>query len=201
MINRRLFLLAGVAMPAQISAAAETSAQKIVRAARAQLGTSYSPGYVRLAYPNGDLPADQGVCTDVIIRALRAVGYDLQVRIHEDMKRNFAKYPQNWGLKRPDSNIDQRRVPNQMKYFERHGKQLTLSTDDARLAEWQSGDLVYWRLDNGLLHCGVVTDTKSDNRPHVVHNLSRCQEEDCLTQWRIIGHYRLVLKSVESPAR
>lgn len=163
---------------------------KIAHAARAQIGTAYAPGYVSMAYPNGDLAKDKGVCTDVIIRALRAVGRDLQQLIHEDMTSNFAKYPQLWGLKKPDANIDHRRVPNQMKYFERHGKTLALATDAASLEKWQPGDFVYWRLDNGLLHCGVVSDQKANGRPLVIHNLSICAEEDCLTQWKIIGHYR-----------
>lgn len=171
-----------------------TIPQKIVVAARrqAQEHTSYMPGYVVIAYPGGDVPRGQGVCTDVIIRSLWAVGLDLQVLIHKDMKAHFSQYPHKWGLTRPDTNIDHRRVPNQMTYFKRHGRILTTVYSDETKSQWGPGDLVYWDLGHkGLLHCGVVSDTKGwSGVPLVIHNLGGCREEDVLLAWKTIGHYR-----------
>lgn len=178
----------------------QTAADKIVASAKKQAakGALYAPEYFVIPYPNGDLPADKGVCTDVVVRALRSANYDLQKLIHEDMKRNFGKYPNNWGLSRPDPNIDHRRVPNQMRFFERHGLSLTLEVSKDTLDDWQPGDIVYWKLDSGLDHCGVLTDTRNENgEPLVVHNLGRCVEENCLTKWRITGHFRFPKKEKE----
>jgi uncharacterized protein YijF (DUF1287 family) len=85
----------------------------------------YDPSYFQLDYPNGDVPQDKGVCTDVVIRAYRKIGIDLQKEVHEDMKSNFSKYPKIWGLTKPDKNIDHRRVPNLMTFFTRHGNDET----------------------------------------------------------------------------
>ncbi len=189
--------LGPAALAGTVPADVQTAAEKIVASAKEQArkGAVYAPGYFAIPYPNGDLPADKGVCTDVVIRALRKAGYDLQKLIHEDMKRNFNKYPNNWGLKRPDSNIDHRRVPNQMRFFERHGLSLTLKVTEDTLERWQPGDIVYWKLDSGLDHCGVLTDTRNGSgEPLVVHNLGRCVEEDCLTKWKITGHFRFPKK-------
>ncbi len=150
----------------------------------------YDPAYVRLAYPNGDVPIKRGVCTDVVIRALRAAGTDLQKNVHEDMRRNFRAYPAKWGLKRPDPNIDHRRVPNLQTYFKRHGKALPV-TD--RVADYRPGDIVSWRLPNGLDHIGIVADgaVPGEVRHPVIHNIGRgAAEEDVLFAWKITGHYR-----------
>jgi uncharacterized protein YijF (DUF1287 family) len=150
----------------------------------------YDPSYFRIQYPNGDVPADKGVCTDVIIRAYRAIGIDLQERVHEDMKKNFDKYPSLWGLTRPDTNIDHRRVPNLMKFFIRHGESLPTKKIGS---DYLPGDIVTWSLANGLLHIGIVVNEKSaDNeRPLIVHNIGRGQEiSDCLFSFTILGHYR-----------
>jgi uncharacterized protein len=165
-----------------------STAEKIVAGARKQIGTAYTPGYFKIAYPNGDLPSDQGVCTDVVIRALRHAGYDLQKLIHEDMRS--STYPRREGRGR-DSNIDHRRVPNQMHFFARFGKKLPIAVDDRSLKAWQPGDFIYWKLDSGLDHAGVVSDVKNIHGvPLVIHNLGRCAEEDVLTSWKITGHYR-----------
>jgi len=150
----------------------------------------YDPTYFKLDYPNGDAPADRGVCTDVIVRAYRKMGIDLQKEVHEDMKKNFNEYPKNWGLKGPDKNIDHRRVPNLMVYFKRFGetKKITDNPDD-----YISGDIVCWNLAGGLKHIGIVVNTKSTDgkRPMIVHNIGAGQvEEDCLFSFKIIGHYR-----------
>ncbi len=165
----------------------------VVIGARAEVTrrVTYDASYRSIDYPGGDVPPDRGACTDVVVRAFRRAGIDLQKLIHEDMQANFNLYPQNWGLNRPDPNIDHRRVPNQMKFFARHGQPLTLSVKEEDLAAWQWGDVVYWRFPNGLEHCGIVSDRKNDQGvPLVIHNAGVAREEDCLTRWEIIGHYR-----------
>lgn len=139
------------------------------------------------------MDAAYGACTDVIIRAFRNAGIDLQQLIHEDMAANFALYPARWGLTAPDPNIDHRRIPNQMQFFKRFGQELTLKTD-TDFKQWQWGDLVYWRFNNGDEHCGIVSDrTSTDGRPLVIHNAGIAREEDCLERWEIIGHFRFPL--------
>ena len=150
----------------------------------------YDPAYFVIPYPNGDVPKGKGVCTDVIIRAYRTLGVDLQVAVHEDMSQNFQLYPKNWGLKKTDKNIDHRRVPNLMKFFERHGASLGISSVPR---DYQPGDVVTWDLGKGIGHIGIVTDKKSsDNaRPLIVHNIGNGQEiSDCLFTYKITGHFR-----------
>ncbi len=150
---------------------------------------TYDPSYFSIKYPNGDVPSDKGVCTDVIIRAYRKVGIDLQKEVHEDMKVNFSKYPKIWGLKTTDKNIDHRRVPNLMTYFKRKGvsKAITKNAKD-----YLPGDVVAWNLGGGLTHIGIVVNKKSsDGKRHlIVHNIGAGQVlEDCLFNYKIIGHY------------
>lgn len=150
----------------------------------------YDPSYFRLEYPNGDVPPNKGVCTDVVIRAYRKLGIDLQKEVHEDMKANFAEYPKNWGLSNPDKNIDHRRVPNLMTFFERHGTTLPISDNPN---DYQPGDIVCWNLGGGVTHIGIVSNKKAINglRPLVVHNIGRGQVlEDMLFNYKVIGHYR-----------
>lgn len=150
----------------------------------------YDPTYFVIPYPNGDVPANKGVCTDVIIRAYRKLGIDLQKEVHEDMKKHFELYPKNWGLKRTDTNIDHRRVPNLMTYFSRFGSVLKKSTN---AKDYQPGDIVTWNLGGGIGHIGIVINKKSEDgrRYLVVHNIGRGQEiSDCLFQFVITGHYR-----------
>jgi uncharacterized protein YijF (DUF1287 family) len=171
-----------------------SNAAKIVAAARAQVGTVYDQSYYSLSYPGGDVPKGRGACTDVIIRALRATGRDLQKLMHEDMKRNFALYPsrKRWGLTRTDKNIDHRRVPNQMVFYRRFGQELTRDTSAKNRAAWQPGDIVCWDLNgNGMTHTGIVSDRNNvRDWPLVIHNIGGCREEDALTAWKIIGHFR-----------
>ena len=163
--------------------------QCLVDASRQQIGVtlSYDPAYRRLDYPGGDVPIDRGVCTDVLIRAYRAVGVDLQQLVHEDMRGHFAAYPNNWGLNRPDRNIDHRRVPNLARFFSRQGQQLPLTGDD-----YQPGDLLTWRLPSGVPHIGIVSDRKaSDGTPLIVHNIGAgTREENMLHDYTLTGHYR-----------
>ncbi len=137
----------------------------------------------------GDVPADKGVCTDVVIRAYRKCGIDLQKEVHEDMKANFTLYPKIWGLSRPDPNIDHRRVPNLMTYFSRKGTAKTISD---KPEDYQTGDIVCWNLGGAITHIGIVTDQRSADgkRPMIVHNIGSGQVlEDMLFDFRIIGHY------------
>ena len=150
----------------------------------------YDPAYFRLSYPNGDVPSDRGVCTDVIIRAYRKLGIDLQKEVHEDMKANFGMYPKMWGLSRPDRNIDHRRVPNLMTFFSRHGVVKPIST---RAQDYKPGNIVCWNLGGGLTHIGIVSNKKSADgqRYLIVHNIGAGQVlEDCLFSYKIIGHYQ-----------
>jgi uncharacterized protein len=174
--------------------AQETSpALKRVEAARKQLGVTvtYDPAYVGLAYPQGDVPRDRGVCTDVLIRALRdASGLDLQKAVHEDMKAHFSAYPKIWGLTKPDKNIDHRRVPNLQTYFKRTGASLPVSQ---KTGDYQAGDIVTSMLPGNLPHIMIVSDRKTPvGVPLVIHNIGRgTQEEDCLFRYPLTGHYRL----------
>jgi len=150
----------------------------------------YDPSYYSIDYPNGDIPSDKGVCTDVVIRAYRKIGIDLQKNVHEDMKVNFSAYPKNWGLKTTDKNIDHRRVPNLMTYFKRQGAEKPIS-DKAK--DYLPGDIVCWNLGGEITHIGIVVDKKSKNgeRNLIVHNIGGGQVlADCLFDYKIIGHYR-----------
>ena len=150
----------------------------------------YDPAYFKIPYPNGDVPAGKGVCTDVVIRAYRTQGIDLQKNVHEDMSTNFKLYPKFWGRKTPDSNIDHRRVYNLMVFFARKGTEKKKS----KIAEdYLPGDIVCWNLGGNITHIGVVVNKKSADgkRFLVVHNIGRGQElSDCLFSWKIIGHYQ-----------
>ena len=149
----------------------------------------YDPSYFQIDYPDGDIPADKGVCTDVIIRAYRKLGVDLQKEVHEDMTAHFDEYPKNWGLKTPDKNIDHRRVPNLMTFFKRHGtvKKITQDPND-----YKPGDIVCWNLGGGITHIGIVSGKKSNDgqRYLIIHNIGAGQvAEDILFDYKIIGHY------------
>ncbi|RYE00417.1 MAG: DUF1287 domain-containing protein [Sphingobacteriales bacterium] len=151
----------------------------------------YTPDYVVLSYPGGDVPAGTGVCTDVVIRSLRKLDIDLQKEVHEDMKKNFSLYPKTWGLKSADKNIDHRRVPNLMKYFERKGYSQPITQYGK---DYLPGDIVTWVLSNGLTHIGVVSNNvnRDGNRYKIVHNIGGGQvEEDVLFEYKVTGHYRL----------
>jgi uncharacterized protein YijF (DUF1287 family) len=151
-------------------------------------GTVYDPAYVRLRYPNGDLPRTMGVCTDVVIRALRSVGKDLQKLIHEDAKKHPTRYSR---IEKLDRNIDHRRCPNQAAFFKAHGKQLSHAYKASSAQAWKPGDFVFWKLPNGRDHVGVVTMRRNaDGKPWVVHNLGGTRHEDVLTEWKLVGRFR-----------
>ncbi len=186
------WLVVTTGVPAQTATPANGfDAAQIVAAARKQIGVtvSYDPEYRVLAYPGGDVPMNTGVCTDVVTRALREQGVDLQRAVHEDMQRHFAEYPHQWGLKTPDANIDHRRVPNLMTYFKRRGWERPVTGQGE---DYHPGDVVTWNLGGGITHIGVVSDTPGRAAPMVIHNIGQgTREEDVLFAFKIIGHYRL----------
>lgn len=150
---------------------------------------AYDPSYFSIDYPNGDVPKGKGVCTDVVIRAYRKLGIDLQKEVHEDMKAYFDVYPKLWGLTKTDKNIDHRRVPNLMTFFERHGHVKPLSQ---KASDYTPGDIVAWNLGGATTHIGVVVNKKSvDGQRYLIsHNIGNGQElSDCLFSYKIIGHY------------
>lgn len=151
----------------------------------------YDQAYVVLDYPNGDVSEERGACTDVVIRALRAAGVDLQKEVHEDISGNFPLYPQKWGLRKPDKNIDHRRVPNLQMFFARRGKDIATTGDSA---DYKPGDIVTWDLNGkGMTHIGVVSNlwNEQTKRFLVIHNIGRGAEaQDVLFDWQITGHYR-----------
>ena len=151
---------------------------------------TYDPSYFSISYPGGDVPTDKGVCTDVVIRAYRKMGVDLQKEVHEDMKDNFSAYPKIWGLTRPDTNIDHRRVPNLMVFFERFGAVLPITK---KAQDYVPGDVVCWNLGGAITHIGIVSHimSRDDERFLIVHNIGAGQVlQDCLFDYKIIGHYR-----------
>ena len=175
-----------------LPAAASPQLKQFIEAAieQSKITTGYDPAYVKLDYPNGDVPSDTGVCSDVVVRAFRKVGIDLQKELHEDMTRAWSEYPKKWGARGTDSNIDHRRVLNLDTYFTRQGKSLPIS--DSR-ADYLPGDVVAWELSDGVEHIGIVTNlaTVSDKHYLVVHNIGAgARIEDVLMAWKIIGHYR-----------
>jgi uncharacterized protein YijF (DUF1287 family) len=181
---------------------ADSAGRCLVRAARDQVGvtTLYDPAYRRISYPNGDVPGDRGVCTDVVIRAYRAFGIDLQRLVHEDMQRAWSKYPKLWGLTRPDSNIDHRRVPNLRTFFERQAQTLRTTLEPS---DYLAGDVVTWKLTSGVPHIGLVSDHRTASGvPLVIHNIGAgAMEEDILFRFEITGHYRHVPERIERECR
>jgi len=185
--------------------------ERLIEAGMERIGKTlvYDPAYKQLSYPGGDVPADRGVCTDVVIRAYRALGIDLQKLVHEDMRRAFHSYPKRWGLSRPDKNIDHRRVPNLRRFFVRHGKVLRVSLN---ATDYKPGDIVTWDItrpvsetrshDGGRQsrlrfgrkpHIGIVTDRRSPDgkRPMIVHNIGAgAKLNDILFAFKVTGHYR-----------
>jgi uncharacterized protein YijF (DUF1287 family) len=174
-----------------IPLAVARSPDDLVKAARTQIGvtTGYDPAYRKIAFPGGDVPPDRGVCTDVVIRAYRKLGIDLQALVHRDMRAAWSAYPKSWGLKSTDTNIDHRRVPNLAVFLRRHGSALPAS----RLAaDYKAGDIVTWQIPPHLPHIGIVADELSANgTPLIIHNIGTgTQIEDILFAFKIVGHYR-----------
>lgn len=165
---------------------------KLVDAAleRTNYQVVYNPAYMTINYPNGDVPEYQGVCTDVIIRIYRKLGIDLQKEVHEDMTHNFNLYPKLWELKKPDSNIDHRRVQNLMVFFGRYGQALPITKN---ASDYLPGDIIVWKFNSGKKHIGMTIDELSndDKKLLIVHNIGRGpQKDNVLFRWEIIGHYR-----------
>lgn len=193
-MNRRALLLSAASLLAPRALAAQTPSpvETLLAAARAQIGvtTIYDPAYQRLPFPGGDPPRGRGVCTDVIIRAFRdAFGLDLQKEVNADMRAAFAAYPKRWGLTRPDSSIDHRRVPNLQVFFTRRGRTLPVST---QAVDYQPGDMVTQLLPGALPHIAFVAQEKSrEGRPLLIHNIGAgARMEDGLFTYPVTGRYR-----------
>jgi uncharacterized protein len=197
-MKRSVFLLVLGTCALEAHAGSSARVGLLLEGAYLQVGrtASYDGAYRVIPYPGGDVPIEGGACTDVIIRAYRHAGIDLQVLVHEDMSRAFRAYPRLWGLSRPDPNIDHRRVPNLAIFLRRHGQVLPAS-DQA--ADYGPGDLVTWRLSSGVPHIGIVSDRTSGASPLIVHNVGEgTKVEDVLFQYEITGHYRYL---PEAPGR
>ena len=176
---------------ASCGAEAAARPEELVAAAKSQIGITlrYDPRYEKIAYPGGDVPIERGVCTDVVIRAYRKLGLDLQQLVHEDMANNWKAYPKLWGLKRPDRHIDHRRVPNLAVFFGRHGTALPITRDGR---QYRAGDIVTWNLPGNLPHIGIVADEISwTGVPLVIHNIgSGTKIENALFSYPLTGHFR-----------
>lgn len=189
---RKTLLIGALLLVSSAKALANESSEAVVTAAhkRTTASVRYDPKYVSLTYPGGDVPDDTGVCTDVIIRTYRsAFGFDFQKAVHEDMKDNFSSYPQNWGLKRADKNIDHRRVPNLERFLKRNGAAVKITQ---KADNYEPGDIVSWRLGGYLPHIGIVSDNKAaDGTPLIIHNIGAGPvEENMLFATDINGHFR-----------
>lgn len=185
-----LLLFSYAVLPA--AAVAGPFQERLVAAAleRTEHFVIYNGSYRKIGYPMGDVPERYGVCTDVVIRAYRALGIDLQQLVHEDMKAHFDRYPKSWGMKQPDSNIDHRRVPNLRRFFTRHGEKLAVTR---QAGDYRPGDLVTWVVGGNRPHIGIVTDRKApgSGRPMIVHNIGWGPKlDDMLFDYPISGHYR-----------
>lgn len=174
--------------------APKTFAEKLSNAAISIIDPSidYDPAYFSIKYPNGDVPSNKGVCTDVVIRAYRKLGIDLQKEVHEDMIKNFSAYPnlEKWGMTKTDTNIDHRRVPNLEIFFERKGEKLPITQNPK---DYTTGEIVTWLINDKLPHIGIITNKKSTDgkRNLIVHNVGNGQVlQDCLFDYKIVGHYR-----------
>jgi len=165
-----------------VAAAIEQTTKKVV----------YDPAYFQIGYPNGDVPSDRGVCTDVIIRAYRSAGIDLQKEVHEDMVKNFDLYPKEWGLTETDTNIDHRRVPNLQVFFKRFGEEFEISKNPE---SYHPGDIVTWNMPSGRPHIGLVSNFSKNGVPLIIHNIGAGPKiEDALFAFEISGHYRYLRK-------
>ena len=177
----------------KLSAIASVEIRRMLEnaARQTEITKSYDPEYVVIVYPNGDVAPEKGVCTDVVVRAFRAAGVDLQKEVHEDMRENFAAYPKKWNLKSPDTNIDHRRVPNLQTFFARKGKSLPITSAGE---DYKPGDVVAWDLDGkGLTHIGLVSNVWNEKtgRYSIIHNIGAgAMLEDRIFEWKITGHYR-----------
>jgi uncharacterized protein YijF (DUF1287 family) len=191
----RYLLLLLVLGPSAVLAQEPAAVPGLVQSAYAQVGKTvkYDPAYERIGFPGGDVPLERGVCTDVIVRAYRGIGVDLQALVNRDMRAAFGAYPKLWGLSRPDPNIDHRRVQNLAAFFKRHGKELPVSKE---ASDYKPGDIVTWRLPDGRPHIGLVSDRQGGGRPLVVNNIGEgAQVEDALFEFTISGHYRYGLEN------
>jgi uncharacterized protein len=185
------WVLAALLLTRSTACAQDLQLKGLLQGAQDQIGKTvrYDPSYQAIAFPGGDVPIDRGVCSDVIVRAYRKIGIDLQLLVNQDMRQNFGAYPHRlWMLSRADPNIDHRRVANLVVFFTRHGQALPISSE---APDYKPGDIVAWRIPDGRPHIGLVSDWQQNGRPLVIHNIGAgAQLEDVLFTFTITGHYR-----------
>ena len=183
--------LVGTPRQEELPASASPQLKQFLASASEQttITTGYDPSYVALDYPGGDVAPETGVCSDVLVRAFRKAGIDLQKEVHEDMTAAWSSYPRDWGAARPDSNIDHRRVLNLMTFFKRKGKTLPVTSNRE---QYLPGDIVAWDLGGGIEHIGIVSNLLTEPaRLQIIHNIGAgAKAQDVLFNWKIIGHYR-----------
>jgi hypothetical protein len=192
-------LLAATCLPVTAAAPAgpETAPSlnlSILEGARVWLtrGPAYDASYYAIPYPGGDVPADRGACVDLIVRALRHAGLDLQRLIQEDRLARPAAYG---AARPPDPNLDHRRSANHVIYLRRHARSLTTRTDGTHLREWLPGDLVYYGRRRAW-HAGIVSDRASPSGvPYIIDSHQEAggvSESFLLTRWGpILAHFRV----------
>ncbi|PCK08219.1 MAG: DUF1287 domain-containing protein [Alteromonadaceae bacterium] len=197
---KKLILLTSILLSQNAISQNFTSDIVLAAIERTKHEVRYDGAYFSIPYPNGDVPANIGVCTDLVIRSYRAIGADLQTLVHEDMMANFGLYPSEriWSLTSTDRNIDHRRVPNLQVFFTRHGESLPITT---KKHDYAPGDLVTWMLPGNRPHIGIITNQISPKtrNPLVAHNIGFGPKlDDALFTYPISGHYRYVPKKYHS---
>ncbi len=176
------------AEPESESPPANTAARGLVEGARLSVlkAPGYDPTYRVIAYPGGDPGWERGSGVDLVLRAFRQFGIDLQQRIHEDILASRRAY----GIREPDPNIDHRRIRNLAVFLRHHAVELSPKPDH----DWRPGDVVFWSLDGGPAnHVGIVSDrTGPAGRLLVIHHpeSQKPREEDVLFTWPIRAHFR-----------
>lgn len=188
----------------QLIAELQTSAnsgERLAAAAllRTQFKVTYEDAYYAIDPINGDIPASKGRAEDLVVRAYRAIGIDLQQHVHQDISQHFDKYPQIFGRKMADPNIDHRLTENLRRFFRRAGAEILVLDADGQQApsrnpqDYHYGDVVTWRLAGGRSHIGIIVPGPEEDRDSrwIVHNIDAGPVwEDCLLDYKITGHYR-----------
>jgi len=169
----------------------QNTLNRFIASAKVQVGKTliYDPAYVRIKFPMGDVPIIRGVCTDVVVRAFRGVGIDLQKRIYYHKKAHPKLYKGLYYTDRLDPNIDHRRVKNIQAYLASRGYRV-------KDGKFKPGDIVVWKLPHNLDHIGICSDKKnSKGEPLIIHNIGEgAKEEDTLRDFKIVDHFRVFRK-------
>ncbi|RVU83911.1 DUF1287 domain-containing protein [Leucothrix sargassi] len=193
-LPRAILLAAGLLATSQAAVANNYFGHLLANAAdeRTKHRVTYNGQYQPIGFPWGDVPNNIGVCSDVVIRAYRKLGIDLQHLVNHDISLNFHAYPSysQWRLSKPDPNIDHRRVLNLQVFFARAGQSLPISYEPSA---YRPGDLVTWNIRPGLPHIGIVSDKVAADgvTPLIIHNIDKGPEySDTIFNMEITGHFR-----------